>query len=80
MKILEMADVLSVINKIEGVDILESQANTAFDELDIDSLLFVVMIAEIEESFQCEIPDSRLIYSQMNTVEKITNVLRDILE
>ena len=39
---------------------------------------FIQMVVAIEEAFDCEIPDSKLIMSEMDTVEKIMAVLAEL--
>lgn len=45
---------------------------------DFDSFTFIKLIVIIEEEFECEIPDKSLLISEMNTVNKIYNVLKEL--
>ena len=47
-------------------------------DLGLDSIKFIQMVVAIEEAFDCEIPDSKLIMSEMDTVEKIMAVLTEL--
>ena len=42
----------------------------------MDSISFIQTIVSLEEEFECEIPDSKLLISEMNTVNKIIDVLQ----
>ena len=44
----------------------------------MDSITFIKIIVAVEEEFECEIPDSKLLLGEMNTVNKIVQVLNDI--
>ena len=44
----------------------------------MDSMTFIKIIVDLEEEFDCEIPDSKLLFSEMNTVNKIMQVLTEI--
>lgn len=60
---------------IEGKDF----SNTSnLQEYGLDSITFIKIIVALEEIFECEIPYDKLMISEMNTVEKISNVLSDI--
>ena len=55
--------------------IVNSQLDDDLSELGMDSLAFIRIIVSLEEEFDCEIPDSKLLLSEMNTVNKIYKVL-----
>ena len=44
----------------------------------MDSITFIKIIVAVEEKFECEIPDSKLLIGEMNTANKIFQVLKDI--
>lgn len=46
----------------------------------MDSVSFIQMIVVLEDKFQCEIPDSQLLISEMNTAGKIINVLQKLFD
>ena len=41
----------------------------------MDSICFVKIIVSLEDEFECEIPDSKLLISEMNTAKKVIAVL-----
>lgn len=43
--------------------------------LGVDSLNLIQIIIALEEEFGCEIPDSKLFSSELNTINKIYSVL-----
>lgn len=45
----------------------------------MDSITFIRIIVSIEEEFECEIPDVKLLITEMNTVNKILKVLTTIV-
>ena len=72
-------EVIKIINEtVEGIDFTEVQADSDLTELGMDSISFIQVIVQIEETFECEIPDSKLLMADMNTLNKILNALREI--
>ena len=47
-------------------------------EYGMDSIRFIQIIVSLEEEFECEVPDSKLILVEMNTINKIYDVLISI--
>ena len=79
MKEISAAKVIDVINaNIEKISLTSEQLDVNLTELGMDSYAFIRVIVGLEEAFDCEIPDSKLIISEMDTVEKIIAVLQEI--
>ena len=63
--------ILDIINEnMEESVIASNQLNDDLYELGMDSIVFIQIIVKIEEIFECEIPDSKLLISELNTVQK----------
>ena len=82
--------ILDVVNKCinskEDEDMIEID-NTQLDddlvELGVDSITFIRIVVELEELFEIEIPDEKLLITEMGTNHKIVEVvavLRDMAE
>ena len=67
-------------SSIENLEIEDSQYDIDLLELGMDSITFIHIIVSIEEEFECEIPDENLLLREMNTVNKITEVIASVLE
>ena len=79
MKEISAAKIVDVINSnIEEINLTSEQLDVNLTELGMDSYAFIRIIVALEEAFDCEIPDSKLIISEMDTVEKIIAVLQEI--
>ena len=79
MKEFKIEKVIEIINEnIKKNKINESMVDIELHQLGIDSITFIKIIVSLEESFDCEIPDSKLLFSEMNTVNKIMEVLKEI--
>ena len=79
MNNVNVENVLQIISKIdENLNVGAEQIRDNLLELGLDSIKFIQMIVAIEEAFDCEIPDSKLIMSEMDTVEKIIAVLTEL--
>lgn len=49
--------------------------NDDLETIGIDSLSFIQIIVAIEDEFECEIPDSKLIVNELNTIKKIYSII-----
>ena len=78
MKKVTVEKVLEVINFSEKFKVSEEQLDEDFAQLGLDSITFVQIIVGLEEEFECEIPDSKLLISEMNTVRKMIDVLQSL--
>lgn len=81
MKEVTKEKILDIINNaIDGDATNPEQLDDDLSELGMDSIKFIQIIVEIEETFECEIPDSKLIITELNTVQKIYDMLQDLYE
>lgn len=72
--------ILSIINKnIENVEITTDQADDDLSLLGIDSIKFIQIVVALEESLKIEVPDEKLLISEMGTVNKILSVVLSTL-
>ena len=72
-------EVIKIINEtVEGIDLAEEQADRDLRDIGMDSISFIQVIVQLEETFGCEIPDSKLLMAEMNTLNKILNALQEI--
>lgn len=73
-------DIIDIIKLV-----LENDVNITMDDcakdlsvFGMESIHFIQVVIALEEKFECEIPDSKLIFSEMNTVDKIYDILLSI--
>ena len=79
MKEITVEKVIEILNaNIENAEITEDKLDEDLFELGMDSITFIKIVVTLEEKFKCEIPDSKLLIGEMNTVNKIIQVLNDI--
>ena len=79
MKEITVEKVIEILNaNIENAEISEDKLDEDLSELGMDSLTFIKIIVALEEEFECEIPDSKLLIIEMNTANKIVQVLKSI--
>lgn len=70
---------LSAID-IENIEITSEQIDEDLSALGMDSITFIRIIVDLEEEFDIEIPDEKLLLTEMNTISKITDVISAVLE
>lgn len=81
MKEISSEKVIQILNdNIENADITWENIEEDLTSLGMDSLGFVKIIVFLEEEFECEIPDTKLLISEMNTAQKIIDVLKILYE
>lgn len=81
MKKINTNKVIDILNvNIKNAEITRDKLDQSLIELGMESLTFIQIIVAIEEEFECEIPDSKLLITEMDTVEKIMNVLQTLYD
>lgn len=70
--------VLDVINALDNLEITTEQLEERLPDLGMDSIMFIQIIVGLEEAFDCEIPDSKLLITEMDTVQKMIDVLQEL--
>lgn len=81
MKTISVEKVLGVLNGVlDGQDLTIKQVNEDLTTMGMDSIRFIHIIVSLEETFDCEIPDSKLLMTEMDTVQKIVDVLQELLK
>lgn len=78
MKTVTSEKVLMIVNSAEGLEISMEQLNENLTDMGMDSITFIQIIVGLEEAFDCEIPDSKLLITEMDTVQKMINVLKEL--
>lgn len=76
MKSVTTEEVLAIINVSENLKINKEQLETNLQDLGMDSITFIQIIVSLEEAFDCEIPDSKLLITEMDTAQKMIDVLQ----
>lgn len=64
---------------IEDLKFDEKQYEDKLTDLGMNSITFIQVIVEFEEKFQIEIPDEYLLFSKMETVNKMAMVVEKLL-
>ena len=80
MKKVRFDIILDIINKTDDLSITSAQINDNLVDLGIDSIKFIQLVVGLEEEFECEIPDSKLLITEMDTVQKIYDILQELYE
>lgn len=79
MKKVTIEKIVEIINaNIENTVISTEQVDDDLLILGMDSITFIRIIVSLEEEFECEVPDSKLILTEMNTVNKMYDILSSI--
>ena len=64
-----------IVQDILGVQLGTDQLEADLTELGMQSILFIQIVVALEEEFECEIPDSKLLMSDMNTLGKMVDTV-----
>ena len=78
MKEVSTAFVLDIINRSDKIEVSQEQLKDSLPELGMDSITFIQIVVALEEEFECEIPDENLLITEMDTVQKMLDVLQSI--
>ena len=80
MKEITVKGILCVINSLDNIEVSTEQLDESLPDLGLDSISFIQIVVGLEQTFDCEIPDSKLLISEMDTVQKMFNVLQELYE
>lgn len=80
MNAVTIENVLEVVNSTEKFEITTKQFEENLPDLGMDSITFIQIIVALEEKFECEIPDEKLLITEMDTVQKMIDVLQTLYD
>lgn len=80
MNVVTIENVLEVINSTEKLEITAEQLEENLPDLGMDSITFIQIIVALEEEFECEIPDEKLLITEMDTAQKMIDVLQALYD
>lgn len=81
MRQVSMETVISIINaNMEDGKLTSENLDDNLCELGMDSITFIQIVVALEEEFECEIEDSKLLLIEMDTVNKLVKVLQSLYE
>lgn len=78
MKTIDTNVIMSIVEKNLGLNQTLCDSNANLVDLGMDSLALIRIIVELEDTFCCEIPDDKLLITEMDTVEKITELIQGV--
>lgn len=76
MKEITKEKILEIVNSAQDMEVTVDQCDNDLLELGVDSIKFIQIIVSLEEAFECEIPDEKLLLTEMNSVNKMLEVLQ----
>ncbi len=72
--------ILKIINSnIEDVKIQSDQADEDLSLIGMDSIKFISIVVALEEAFEIEVPDEKLLITEMGTLNKMIGVVSTAL-
>lgn len=74
-KIIEIINEVIQDNDPDTKGITLMQADEDLLALGVDSIVYVQIIVSLEEKFRIVIPDEKLLFSEMNTINKMLEVV-----
>ena len=81
MKQISTDKIFEIVNSIlKNSEITKNNLDENIYELGMDSIAFIHIIVALEEEFECEIPDDKLLINEMDTVKKIIDVLQTLYD
>ncbi len=76
MKEITKEKIFEIVNSVQDMEVTVDQCDDDLLELGLDSIKFIQIIVSLEEAFECEIPDEKLLLTKMNSVNKMLEVLQ----
>ena len=79
MHLITNEGIISTVNAImKNVELTCQDMDVNLTELGMDSITFIQVVVALEEEFECEIPDSKLLLTEMDTLNKLKEVLQTV--
>lgn len=76
-----ITSLLDIINRrFEDRPLAKKDIDLPLEEAGLDSFGFIQLIIDVEEEYGCQIPDSMLMLSELNTVTKIYELVCKLRE
>ena len=72
--------ILKIINTVLQQPITLEQTEEDLSSLGLDSITFIRVIVALEEAFDIEIPDEKLLITEMNTGSKMVSVIAAVMD
>ena len=76
MKEITKEKILEIVNSVQDMEVTIDQCDDDLLELGLDSIKFIQIIVSLEETFECEVSDEKLLLAEMNSVNKMLEVLK----
>lgn len=76
MKEITKEKILEIVNSVQDMEVTVDQCDDDLLELGLDSIKFIQIIVSLEEAFECDIPDEKLLLTEINSVNKMLEVLQ----
>ncbi len=80
MKEVLIDSVLKTINSVDAISITIEDLDHSLYDLGMDSISFIRLVIALEEEFDCEIPDTKLMITEMDTARKIIDILQTLYD
>lgn len=77
MNKVRVEEIINIINSLGEIKVSVDQIDNELFDLGMDSILFIQMVVALEEFYDCEIPDSKLLISELGTIRKIYVILNE---
>ena len=71
---------MEVINRLENMEVSQEKLKDSLPEMGMDSITFIQIVVALEEEFECVIPDEKLLITEMDTVQKMVDVLQSVYD
>ena len=68
-----------ILDNTTGIQLNENMHDESLINMGMDSIAFVRTIVEIEERLEITIPDEQLLFTEMDTLNKMTDVVWNVL-
>lgn len=72
--------VLEIINEyIDDTEVTVNQFDDSLVDLGMDSIMFIRIVVALEEIFDIEIPDEKLLITEMDTINKVIGLITSLI-
>ena len=72
--------VTDIVNSVLGIKLNNENVEDNLSQIGMDSIKFIQIVVALEESFEIEVPDEKLLITAMGTLNQMIDVVSTALQ
>lgn len=73
-------DIIHVVNSIMDAELSNKNMQDNLQQIGMDSIKFIQIVVALEEKFEIEVPDEKLLITAMGTLDQMIDVVSNAIQ